>query len=128
MIALALASVLATSEPSARDCLALVIYTEARGEPILGQLLVAKVVINRSVDSSTGICDIATQPQQFHGVRDIVVPFRASKREWDISRAIADFAIDYLWNVHTYCGRPTYFSAGPASSSALCTVGGHNFS
>jgi spore germination cell wall hydrolase CwlJ-like protein len=52
-------------------CLAVVIYTEARGETLDGQTLVAEVVLNR-VQSSRypdDICSVAYQDHQFTGVK-----------------------------------------------------------
>jgi len=65
-----LASCLATTTGLARDrvsadlhCLALTIYHEARGEPDLGKLAVAHVVINRALDGRfpRRICDVVYQ-------------------------------------------------------------------
>jgi spore germination cell wall hydrolase CwlJ-like protein len=53
-------------------CLALVVYTEARGETLEGQFRVAEVVINR-VGSDTypsDLCDVAYQPKQFSGMEE----------------------------------------------------------
>jgi len=51
-------------------CLALVVYTEARGEPLDGQLLVAEVVLNRVQMESypDTVCDVAFEPHQFSGL------------------------------------------------------------
>lgn len=46
-------------------CLALNIYYEARGEPILGRLAVANVTINRFLNSKSTICSIVYSPGQF---------------------------------------------------------------
>lgn len=55
-------------------CLAVVIYTEARGEPIDGQLLVAEVVLNRvqSPRYPDDICPVAYDKHQFSGVKNEV--------------------------------------------------------
>jgi spore germination cell wall hydrolase CwlJ-like protein len=54
-------------------CLALVVHTEARGEPLDGQLLVAEVVINRvqSEDYPDTVCAVAFEPHQFSGLVSI---------------------------------------------------------
>ena len=51
-------------------CLALVVYTEARGEPLDGQLLVAEVVLNRVQMESypDTVCAVAFEPHQFSGL------------------------------------------------------------
>ena len=53
-------------------CLALVVYTEARGEPLDGQLLVAEVVINRvqMEQYPDDLCTVAFQPHQFTGLNN----------------------------------------------------------
>jgi spore germination cell wall hydrolase CwlJ-like protein len=53
-------------------CLALVVYTEARGEPLDGQLLVAEVVLNRvqSEKYPDDVCTVAFQQHQFSGLKD----------------------------------------------------------
>ncbi len=45
------------------DCLALTIYFEARGEPYLGKIAVAHVVLNRVVDKRfpTTVCNVVRQ-------------------------------------------------------------------
>jgi spore germination cell wall hydrolase CwlJ-like protein len=53
-------------------CLALVVYTEARGEPLDGQLLVAEVVLNRvqMEQYPDDVCTVAFQQHQFSGLKD----------------------------------------------------------
>lgn len=48
-------------------CLASVIYAEARGEPVDGQIAVGQVVINRVFDMRwpSDVCDVAKQNRQF---------------------------------------------------------------
>jgi spore germination cell wall hydrolase CwlJ-like protein len=46
-------------------CLALNIFHESRGEPIIGQLAVANVTMNRFNDSTRTICQIVYSPGQF---------------------------------------------------------------
>jgi spore germination cell wall hydrolase CwlJ-like protein len=50
------------------DCLARVVYWESRGEPPIGQLWVAWVVINRVEHPQwpNKICLVTKQPKQFH--------------------------------------------------------------
>ncbi len=51
-------------------CLALVVYVEARGEPLDGQLMVAEVVLNRVAIEAypDTVCDVAFDPKQFSGL------------------------------------------------------------
>lgn len=53
-------------------CLALVVYVEARGEPIDGQLMVADVVVNRQgIDRfPDDLCAVVFDPDQFTGITD----------------------------------------------------------
>ena len=49
-------------------CLTQVVYNESRGEPVIGQVAVAAVVLNRLYDHrfrGTTICSITKQPKQF---------------------------------------------------------------
>src|SRR5690606_10560935 len=66
------------SEPLAADlrCLAQALYFESRGEPLTGQLAVARVVINRSAsDLYPGdYCSVVTQRAQFSFVRNGRIP------------------------------------------------------
>ena len=52
-------------------CLADIVYTEARSEPLKGQMYVASVVLNRVAKHSgvLTICQITAQPHQFAGFR-----------------------------------------------------------
>lgn len=50
---------------SALMCLALTIYHEGRGEPEVGQLAIAEVVINRASERNLNICQVIKQPKQF---------------------------------------------------------------
>lgn len=55
-------------------CLALVIYVEARGEPVDGQYMVADVVINRvNAEGSRwpdDVCGVVFDPKQFSGINN----------------------------------------------------------
>lgn len=123
------------SPPPTRDCIAAVIYTEARGELLLGQILVAKTLINRSVRDGEGLCETAGKYNQFHGFEAVRWPnnFKPDVKGWKVSRKVGDFTLEFLWNVHSYCGEPLYFNSGaeikpPAKDVVfLCTVGNHNF-
>jgi len=81
-------------------CLAQAVYFESRGEPLAGQLAVARVVINRSSSASfpDDYCSVVTQRAQFSFVRGghIPEPNRASKA-WQRATAIARIAHRDLW-------------------------------
>lgn len=46
-------------------CVALAVYKESRGEPILGQKAVAAVVWNRSIQKGKDACQVVTEKGQF---------------------------------------------------------------
>ncbi len=83
------------------ECLAGTVYFEARGEPIAGQLAVAKVVINRAqsdVFPST-YCDVVYQRSQFSFVRGGKMPrIKRGSAAWQRAKKIARIAHDGLWD------------------------------
>ena len=82
-------------------CLAQAVYFEARGEPLDGQLAVARVVINRAESAlfPNDYCAVVTQRAQFSFVRggQIPAPNRNSSA-WKRARAIAQIAHQELWD------------------------------
>ena len=82
-------------------CLAQAVYFEARGEPLDGQLAVARVIINRAESNQfpDDYCSVVTQRSQFSFVRggQIPTPNRASGA-WDRAVAIARIAHRDLWD------------------------------
>lgn len=93
-------------------CLAQAVYFEARGEPIEGQLAVARVVINRA---ASGIypgdyCSVVTQRKQFSFVRNGRIPkANESSEEWRRAKAVAQVAHQDLWK--SEAGDALYFHA-----------------
>ena len=81
-------------------CLAQAVYFEARGEPLAGQLAVARVVMNRA---SSGLyprdyCSVITQRSQFSFVRNGRIPQAdESSSAWLRAKAIAQIAHQDLW-------------------------------
>lgn len=121
-------------EPPSRDCAALIVYTESRGEPWLGQFLVAKTLVNRAVLAQDGLCETAAKDRQFHGFEANRWPakFSPDAHQWSTSQVIVAFAIEHAWNIHTVCGQPFYFHSGKKKdiwhgAAYLCSVGGHHF-
>lgn len=82
-------------------CLAQAVYFESRGEPLDGQLAVARVIINRAESNSfpDDYCSVVTQRSQFSFVRGghIPTPNHASVA-WDRAVAIARIAHRDLWD------------------------------
>jgi spore germination cell wall hydrolase CwlJ-like protein len=81
-------------------CLAQAVYFEARGEPLAGQLAVARVVINRTASGRypSDYCSVVTQRAQFSFVRNGRIPAPDStSRAWLRAKAIAQIAHQELW-------------------------------
>ena len=82
------------------QCLAQAVYFEARGEPLAGQLAVARVVINRAASGvyPSDYCAVVTQRKQFSFVRNGRIPqANQSSDEWRRAKAIAQIAHQDLW-------------------------------
>ena len=93
-------------------CLAEAVYFEARGEPLAGQLAVARVVINRSQSGNypADYCSVVTQPAQFSFVRRGHIPQADESSEaWRRAKAIAQIAHQELWPSEV--GDAQYFHA-----------------
>ena len=81
-------------------CLASAIYFEARGEPLLGQLAVGRVIVNRAASGRfpSSYCGVVYQRSQFSFVRKGSMPsINMSSRAWRKARAIAKIADESLW-------------------------------
>lgn len=77
-------------------CLALVVYVEARGEEIDGQLLVAETVINRQHEEGypDDLCGVAFDHKQYSGINeeiDLQAVFQDPA--WETSISVAEDAI-----------------------------------
>lgn len=107
-------------------CLAQAVYFEARGEPLNGQLAVARVVINRTVSGQfpEDYCSVVTQRGQFSFVRGGQIPSpNLSSPAWQRARAIARIAHQDLWE--SAAGDSLYFHADhvrPRWAGRLATV------
>ncbi|WP_017347495.1 cell wall hydrolase [Pantoea sp. A4] len=80
---------------SAMLCLALNIYHEARGEPVIGQVAVANVTMNRAEQDSSAVCSVVYAPKQFSWTLTKSPHFRpsASDPSWQRAQLIAKYAI-----------------------------------
>lgn len=77
-------------------CLALVVYVEARGEPIDGQLLVAEVVLNRVQMERypDDVCSVVFDYKQFSGITDHIDLYSVfNDPAWSTSRSVARDAL-----------------------------------
>lgn len=81
-------------------CLAGAVYFESRGEPLAGQLAVARVVINRA-DSNrfpASYCGVVYQRAQFSFVRGGTMPsINTGSKAWKRAKAIARIAHEGMW-------------------------------
>lgn len=82
------------------ECLAQAVYHESRGEPLDGQLAVARVIINRSASGlfPGDYCSVVTQKAQFSFVRGGRIPQPNERSHaWTRATAIARIAHQDLW-------------------------------
>lgn len=131
-----LVSVMPAEEGMSRElrCLAQAVYFESRGEPLSGQLAVARVVINRAESGlfPNDYCSVVTQRAQFSFVRrgHIPEPNKASQA-WQKAKAIARIAHRELWEseaddalfFHATYVRPSW----ARSKTARATIDSHIF-
>lgn len=119
---------------SEMECLAGAIYFEARGEPLLGQLAVAEVIINRSQSGQfpSSYCGVVRQPGQFSFVRKGAIPAaNRSTQAWRNAVAVARIAHGDHWQ--TDAEDALYFHARYVRPSwshrkqALATIDSHIF-
>lgn len=82
-------------------CLAQAVYFESRGEPLDGQLAVARVVINRAESEQfpDDYCAVVTQRAQFSFVRGGRIPApNLDSSAWKRAKAVARIAHRDLWD------------------------------
>lgn len=93
-------------------CLAQAVYFESRGEPLNGQLAVARVIINRAESNvfPDDYCSVVTQRSQFSFVRGGRIPTpNHNSNAWRRAQAIARIAHRDLWE--SEAGDALYFHA-----------------
>ena len=115
-------------------CLAQAVYFESRGEPLAGQLAVARVVINRAKSNvfPDSYCRVVTQRAQFSFVRGGRIPEpNLASTAWQRAKAIATIADADLWSSDV--GDALYFHATHVRPSwanrkvARATIDSHVF-
>ena len=76
---------------AAAACLSLALYHEARGEPLLGQLMVAKVIVNRMESRRwpSSMCNVITQDRQFSFYRKNNTPKPRDEVAWAKAQKLA---------------------------------------
>jgi N-acetylmuramoyl-L-alanine amidase len=112
-------------------CLATSIYFESKGEPLVGQLAVAQVILNRSKQKRFGssVCGVVTQPGQFSFVRGGRVPdVDEGNRSYKTAVAVAKVALAEAWD--SPAPQALYFNARRAPFSGktrVASIGNHVF-
>lgn len=105
-------------------CLTQVVYNESRGEPVIGQVAVAAVVLNRLYDGrwkGTDVCAIVKQPKQFVHT----LPKLPDAKAIATARRIATYV---LCNYHSLEGlyEYRYFNSNRHREGGT-RIGGHSF-
>lgn len=69
---------------SAIACLATAVYFEARGEPMVGQVAVAQVIVNRVYDERfpDTVCDVVKQGEYYTWNKSIPIKYRCQFSFW----------------------------------------------
>ena len=83
-----------------QECLAAATYFESKGEPLAGQLAVARVILNRAESGrfARTLCGVVHQRGQFSFVRGGAMPAIArGGSQWRTAVAIAHIARNDLW-------------------------------
>ena len=115
------------------ECLAGAVYFESKGEPLEGQLAVAKVILNRASSGKypTSLCGVVKQKSQFSFVRGGRIPaIKKSEPAWKKAVAIAHIAKKNL--AQNIAEKALFFHARYVSPSwrglkRIATVGNHIF-
>lgn len=79
-------------------CLAVAVYFESKGEPLVGQLAVAQVIMNRASSGrfASTLCGVVKQPSQFSFVRRGTLPAVSDKAAWREAVGVAHVAMKRL--------------------------------
>lgn len=122
-------------ESHGRNCIALTVFTEARGEPVEGQMAVVEVIRRRmALDAwPDDPCRVVEQMSQFHGFRDWPrpgYPWDVDAEAWELALRVTDGVMLEGWQ--SGCAPAEYFYSGDAPSWAsrlqqACRIGGHTF-
>jgi len=99
-------------------CLAQAVYFESRGEPLIGQLGVAQVILNRSKDPRfpSSVCEVVHQRGtksasgcQFAFACDGRSDQPPATSDWQVAKSIAFIALEEAW--HDVTGKAIFFHA-----------------
>lgn len=111
----------------AEICLAATLYTEARGEPKIGQIAVAQVVVNRTISRGKDVCSVVREPGQFAWVHPNNIPKNES---WNESLKVAKEVLNKQHSDPT--NGAIYFHSGRKpkdwkSMVNVANIGNHKF-
>jgi spore germination cell wall hydrolase CwlJ-like protein len=120
-------------------CLALAVYHEARSEPLLGQIAVAEVVLNRAASDKypDNVCDVTTQGGtarnrcQFSYYCDGKPETPHNKRAW--RRAVVVAKLTQNGTITAHLDNAMYYHANYAAPywrnymTSVATIGQHVF-
>ena len=98
LAALVRANASADAEGDEMRCLATAVYFESKGEPLAGQLAVARVIINRAQSGrfAPTLCGVVRQPSQFSFVRGGNFPRVGNASQWRDAVGVAQVAMKDL--------------------------------
>jgi spore germination cell wall hydrolase CwlJ-like protein len=115
-----------------QECLAGAVYFESKGEPLDGQLAVAKVIMNRTLSGrfAKSLCGVVMQRGQFSFIRGGVMPaIQRTGAHWKTAVAIAHIAENSLWQ--PTAANALYFHAKRVAPSwrmtRVASIGNHVF-
>ena len=112
-------------------CLASAIYFEAKSEPLMGQLAVAEVIINRSQSGRfpRTLCEVVKQRGQFAFVAGGEMPAIGNAAQFRTALAIAQLALTQEWE--SPASEALYFHAARVAPSwgkrRVAAIGRHIF-
>ena len=118
---------------AAAACLSLALYHEARGEPLLGQLMVARVIVNRmeSPRWPSSMCNVITQDRQFSFYRKDKTPKPRDEVAWAKAQKLAVEIIndpDILpYSTSNHYHTPNVFPVWRKGLHMIARIGNHIF-
>ncbi len=120
---------------AALTCLALNVYHEARSEPLIGQLAVAEVTLNRVASSRypDEVCDVVWQSRQFSWTHDGKSDKPKEPEAWAHAQAVAYIALNGMARVPELTSEVLHYHADwvtphwARGEQPVAHIGGHVF-
>jgi spore germination cell wall hydrolase CwlJ-like protein len=117
------------------NCLALNIYHESHGEPLIGQLAVASVTLNRATDDRypNDVCSVVWQDSQFSWTNDRNSDKPKDAKSWKMAQKIAiTISAEYSPIIDVTDGATMFHAVGSKPSwrkrfEKTAQIGGHIF-